>query len=142
MGKRSGLRYPEVIDLVVQSRDGTAADLIVFDPGDVPSPAARLDAFQRKMIACANYVADGQLRELAPNARPENIAVRLVCAIPPIDQMRNVASIKVSDESGQSFPLRITVEDETEFRTRVAKELGVMPPPVFSAPKKWWQFWR
>jgi hypothetical protein len=142
VGKRSGLKYPEVIDIVVGTRTKDGAELIVLDVGDIPAPADRLDALQRKLVACANYVADGQLREQLPNAQPNNVVVRIVCRTPPTPQMRAIEFINVSNEGAQTFPLRITVEDETEYRTRVGKELGVAVPPIFAPEKKWWEVWK
>ena len=128
--------------MVVGTRSGDGAELIVLDVGDISSPSERLAAFQQKLVACANYVADGQIREQLPQAQSRNVVVRLVCRTPPTPQMRAIASINVSDDGGESFPLRITVEHEPEYLARLKQEFGVTPPPLFGSAKKWWEFWK
>ena len=128
--------------MVVGTRTGDGAELIVLDPGDVPSPGDRLSAFQQKLVGCANYVADGQLLEQMPQAQPNNVVVRLVCRTPPTPQMRAIEFINVSNDSGESFPLRITVEHEPEYLARLKQEFGVTPPPLFGSNKRWWEIWK
>jgi hypothetical protein len=141
MSRRSGLRHPEVIDLVLRSPDKTRLDLVVLDIGDIGDSQQRLEALQLKLLACANFVADGQYREHAPDIRSENVAVRVVCKTEPTEKMRSTRCIQLTDANQETISVNVTVESDFEFRHRVASELGTIPPSLFPESKPWWKIW-
>src|SRR2546423_6598125 len=74
MVERSGIRYPETVDLVTQEKDGTVR-LIVAETEAITGD--RVLALQEKLKNYLSFASDGQLLAKYPNTRGASVRIRV-----------------------------------------------------------------
>lgn len=122
----------DVVDILLLSRDKTRVLMVVYDGGEIPEPAEREQALQKKLHTYLDFVASGHFLKTYPEHADRGVIVTVVCLHPPTPGMKQIESIR--DHGGPESFLPVEVMTDAEFRASIA----IPKPP---ATKPWWRFW-
>lgn len=126
------LEKPEVIDVIFLSPDKKKVSLVVYDGGEVPAPAEREQALQKKLHTYLEFVASGQFLKTYPEHADRGVTALVVCLNPPTEGMKKIEGIRDHDRPETFLPVEVTTD--AAFR-------AAFPKRESQAPKPWWKFW-
>ncbi len=124
---------PDSIDIVFLAPDKKKVSLVAYDGGEVPDPADREEALQKKLRSYLEFVASGQFLKTYPQHSDLGVDIMVVCLNPPTEGMKKIQGIRDHDRP-ETF-LSVAVITDAEFRATLPKKVAP------SAAKPWWKFW-
>jgi hypothetical protein len=86
------LEKTDVVDIVLKPQDGRMT-LIVVDAGTTPDPQERFALLVKKLGAYVGYATSPAFRQQYPDIPVNNVTVRVVCAIPPTEEMKQILNV-------------------------------------------------
>ncbi len=84
------------IDMITRSKDGRI-ELVIVDAGETTDPEQRFRHLTEKLKAYAYYIVGGGFKKDFPDKGHHDVAVRVICRIPPTERMSRL--IHLSDPS-------------------------------------------
>jgi hypothetical protein len=109
-----------VIDLIVLSLDKKKVSLVVYDGGEIPVPAEREQALQKKLRTYLEFVASGRFLNDYPEHADRGVCALVVCLNPPTEGMNAIEGIRDHDRPETFLSVEITTD--AEFRASFPKK--------------------
>jgi hypothetical protein len=91
------LEKTDVVDIVLKPQDGKIT-LVVVDAGTTSDPQERYALLLKKLETYVAYATSGGFREQHPHIPVNNVNVRVICAIPPTEEMTQILTIGPSGD--------------------------------------------
>jgi hypothetical protein len=91
------LEKTDVVDIVLKPQDGRMT-LIVVDAGTTPDPHERYALLVKKLGAYVGYATSPGFREQYPDIPLNNVTARVICAIPPTEEMKQILNVGPSGD--------------------------------------------
>jgi hypothetical protein len=109
------LLKPDHVDLVTLLPGAPArVALIAYDGGEISDAEAREKALQKKLIAYLQFVVSGQFATAYPQFLDREPCIRVVCAHPPTEKMKDIDGIR--DPAHPETLLSVEVTTDAAFR--------------------------
>ena len=86
------LEDPSVIDMGIKE-DGGRLALVITDSGMTTDPDERLRMLLAKLRTYAEYVTSNEFSAEHPGSAVENVGIRVMCAVPPTEQMKGMTHV-------------------------------------------------
>jgi hypothetical protein len=114
MNSRSGLAYPDVVDLVTHTPDEGEWKLIIVEEALWDGSPEQILKLQQKLNNYLSFALDGQMQRLYPSSAGKRVVVQLDCYERPDQQTLAFLDIarKRMLEQGVGFYINI-VPDQT-----------------------------
>jgi len=103
--------------------------LVITDAGVTTDPDVRFELLTNKLQAYASAVLNGDLAMDYPDKQPSDFFIRVVCANPPTEAMKNISSVGQSEN-----PMPVVFETWNPANTDAADETP--PAAVATAPEQ------
>ena len=84
------------IDIVFLAPDRSKVSLVAYDGGEVPEPAEREEALQKKLRTYLEFVASGQFLKMYPQHSDLGVDIIVVCLQPPTDGMNKIEASEIT----------------------------------------------
>ena len=109
------LLKPDHVELVTLLPGAPArVALIAYDGGEISDAEAREKALQKKLIAYLQFVVSGQFATAYPQFLDREPCIRVVCAHPPTEKMKDIDGIR--DPAHPETLLSVEVTTDAAFR--------------------------
>lgn len=116
------LRNPNSVDVVSKPFPGDDCKVLLFmmDDGSVVDEFERLQLHVAKLSGYVQYVADPRFVCSHPDVRPADVLIRVVCARPASDAMRQVQAVSLSGKgTDPTHCLRVEFLEHGEFEAQL-----------------------
>jgi len=91
------LEKTDVVDIVLKPQDGEIT-LVVVDAGTTPDPQERYALLLKKLGTYVGYATSAGFREQYPDIPVNNVTVRVICSIPPTEEMKQILNVGPSGD--------------------------------------------
>ena len=103
--------------------------LVITDAGVTTDPDTRFELLAKKLQAYARAVLNGDLAMDYPDKQPGDFFIRVVCANPPTDAMKNISSVGQSEN-----PMPVVFETWNPANNDAAEQIPPADIPTAAGP--------
>ncbi|PQV62398.1 hypothetical protein B1R32_1401 [Abditibacterium utsteinense] len=102
------LEDTNVIDIVTTSEEGKTV-LVLTDAGVTSDPEARNALFMEKLKTYMGAIMSGDLTDQFPAASPRNYEIRVMCTLPPTEEMLAIRSMSPKGDPRNAVPVEFEI---------------------------------
>ena len=92
------------IDTIARTKDGRI-ELVIMDHGETTDAEARFAHLIEKLKSYLYYVLEGDFKNDFPDKRIQDVAIRVMCRIPPTDEMARLTRLSSPSDPSEGIDI-------------------------------------
>jgi hypothetical protein len=96
------------IDIALTDAAGNP-QLVITDSGQTRDPEQRLQLLLAKLTTYLRYIFSEEFAKEHPQSKPQSVSIKVMCALPPTDKMRNISRVRHPQHKEWAIPVTYEV---------------------------------